>query len=68
MKSFTDGVMTWREAAAGDSWKVRNDPECGVPALTEGRRETMEAEPCEERRGLEIDERRRGEMGAGEPG
>lgn len=64
MKSCTQGVIT----CCAEEWKVTKEPECGVLALTEGRRETMEAEPCEERRGLEIDERRRGEMGAGEPG
>ena len=58
MKSFTEGVITWRDAAAGESWNVRNEPERGVLALTDGRRETMEPEPYEERRGLEIDERR----------
>lgn len=59
--------MTIREAAVGDSEKLRNDAECGVPPLTEGRRETRQGEPPEERR-LEMDERRRGERGAGEPG
>lgn len=50
------------------TWQFRNDAECGVPVLMEGRRETMEAEPYEERRVLEIDDRRRGVRGAGEPG
>ncbi|OJT07690.1 hypothetical protein TRAPUB_1451 [Trametes pubescens] len=63
-----DGVTTMRDAAVGESEKLRNDTECGVPALTEGRRETIQGEPPEERRALEMEERRCGERGAGEPG
>ena len=36
LKSLTDGVMTWL---------LTKDPECGVPAVTDGRRDMMEAEP-----------------------
>lgn len=67
LKSLTEGVMTCLEAVVGVSWKLRNDADAG-PALTEGRLEIMDAEPWDERRVLEIDERRRGEYGAGEPG
>ena len=68
MKSLTDGVITWREAVVGVSWKLRNEAEWGVPALAEARREVMDADPCDVRRVLEIEERRRGEYGAGDPG
>ena len=45
MKSLTSGVITCLEAVVGVSWKLRNQAECGVPALAEARLETMDAEP-----------------------